>query len=56
MTRPEQPTVADVLKAAQAVAATHEKIAADHRAAIDNARPEESGQLESTSTESSALG
>lgn len=55
MDRPDHPTVADVLAATAAVADTHEKIAADHRAAIESYRPEPIESVESPDTESTAL-
>jgi len=53
---PRQPSVSDVLTAAQAVADRHDAIGAEHRAAIDDADRKATERVESYESESDALG
>lgn len=56
MSRPDHPTVSDVLAAAGKVARSHEENDAMHRAAFEDATPEDRGRVDSGDTESGALG
>jgi hypothetical protein len=56
MTRPDHPTVASVLEATAAVAASHAENDAAHRQAYDAAAPDETAPVDSGATESTALG